>query len=200
MWPWPEPRRTRWQEREFVVRCTAGLQQRRARWLDIDRQCARRLHRGAERMLLLRLLVVASRLGDGGLWYALMLVLPWLGSPEGLVCTLQMGAAGTLNVVLYRWVKLRTGRERPCVDCPDIRACAKALDRYSFPSGHTLHAVSFSLLLSWHYAAWAPLAWAFTLLVAASRVVLGLHYPSDVVAGALTGFVTAGLLLGLWPW
>jgi undecaprenyl-diphosphatase len=181
MWLWPE--------------------QRRARWLELDRRWARRLHRGAERVLLLRLLIVASRLGDGGLWYAIMLVLPWLGgSPDGLVCMLQMLAAGIFNVVLYRWVKLRTGRERPCVDCPDIRACAKALDRYSFPSGHTLHAVSFSLLLSWHYPAWAPLAWGFTLLVAASRVVLGLHYPSDVLAGALTGFVTAGLLLALWPW
>ena len=180
MWPWPEARR--------------------ARWLELDRHWARRLHRGAGCVLLLRLLIVVSLLGDGGLWYALMLVLPWLAHPDGLVCTLQMGAAGTLNVVLYRWVKLRTGRERPCVDCPDIRACAKALDRYSFPSGHTLHAVSFSMLLTHHYPHWAPLAWAFTALVAASRVVLGLHYPSDVLAGALTGFVTAGLLLALWPW
>lgn len=181
MWPWPEASR--------------------ARWLEIDRQWARRLHRGAEQAQLLRLLVVASRLGDGGLWYALMLVLPWLGgNPDGLVCTLQMGAAGVFNVVLYRWAKLRTGRERPCVSCPGIRACARPLDRYSFPSGHTLHAVSFSLLLSWHYPAWAPLAWGFTALVAASRVVLGLHYPSDVLAGALTGFATAGALLALWPW
>lgn len=181
MWLWPE--------------------QRRERWLEIDRQWARWLHRGAQRLPLLWLLGVASRLGDGGLWFALMLVLPWLGgSPNGLVCTLQMGAAGVLNVVIYRFVKLRTGRERPCVGCPGIRACAKALDRYSFPSGHTLHAVSFSVLLSWHYAAWAPLAWGFALLVAASRVVLGLHYPSDVAAGAITGFVTAVMLLALWPW
>src|SRR5690606_41701738 len=61
------------------------------------------------------------------------------------------------------------------------------LDRYSFPSGHTLHAACFQAML---FVAVPAAAWyvlPFTLSVAASRVVLGLHYPSDVAAGAVIG-------------
>lgn len=61
------------------------------------------------------------------------------------------------------------------------------LDRFSFPSGHTLHAVVFSLVATAYYPALGWLVWPFTALVALSRLVLGLHYVSDVLVGALLG-------------
>ncbi|HYR36596.1 MAG TPA: phosphatase PAP2 family protein, partial [Burkholderiales bacterium] len=64
---------------------------------------------------------------------------------------------------------------------------AAPLDAFSFPSGHTLHAVAFTLVALNYYPALAPTLVAFTLLTAGSRVVLGLHYPSDVLAGAALG-------------
>jgi len=85
-------------------------------------------------------------------------------------------------------------RPRPYVDCPGIRACARSLDEYSFPSGHVMHAVAFSVLLGAAYPEFAPAAWLFTLLVALSRVVLGLHYPSDVAFGAAIGLIDAELV------
>jgi undecaprenyl-diphosphatase len=72
-----------------------------------------------------------------------------------------------------------------------VRLAARPLDRYSFPSGHTLHAVCFTLIV---VAEQPPLAWLvvpFALLVALSRVVLGLHYPTDVAAGAVLGALIA---------
>jgi undecaprenyl-diphosphatase len=73
------------------------------------------------------------------------------------------------------------------------------LDEFSFPSGHTLHAVAFSLVAMAHYPV---LAWAlvpFTASVAVSRVVLGLHYPSDVLAATAIGSALAALSLWLVP-
>jgi undecaprenyl-diphosphatase len=71
------------------------------------------------------------------------------------------------------------------------------LDHYSFPSGHTLHAVSFSIVAIHYYPRLAWVVVPFTLLVAVSRVFLGLHYPSDVAAAAGIGLVLAyaGILL-----
>ena len=71
------------------------------------------------------------------------------------------------------------------------------LDRYSFPSGHPLHAVSFSILLVSYYPGLAWLVIPFVVLVALSRLVLGLHYISDVLAGGLIGALLATASLHL---
>ena len=65
------------------------------------------------------------------------------------------------------------------------------LDRYSFPSGHTLHAVCFTWQAVAHFPALAWVLVPMAALIAASRVVLGLHYPSDVIAGAGVGAALA---------
>jgi undecaprenyl-diphosphatase len=171
------------------------LEQRRTRCLAFDRALARALHRGAARPVLLLLLVGASRLADGVFWYAIMLALPLVSGPHGWYTALQMAGVGLTNLIIYSRLKHRIGRARPFTDCPDIRACARALDQFSFPSGHTLHAVAFSLILTHHYPMLALPLWGFVALVAASRVVLGLHYPSDVAVGAAIGALTASLAL-----
>ena len=171
------------------------LDERRTRWIELDRQGARWLHRGAAWPWVLFALVVVSRAGNGVLWYAIMVVLPMLDGPHGWYTALQMAGVGLANLLIYLGIKHRIGRPRPFADCPGIRCCTRALDPFGFPSGHTLHAVAFSLLLAHHYPPFAwPLA-AFTLLTAASRVVLGLHYPSDVAVGAAIGAVTAEIAL-----
>ena len=71
------------------------------------------------------------------------------------------------------------------------------LDRYSFPSGHTLHAVSFTIMIAHFEPLLLPVAIPFAILVAASRVILGLHYPSDVIVGALIGASLASASIGL---
>jgi len=80
---------------------------------------------------------------------------------------------------------------------PGIRACTRTLDEFSFPSGHTLHSVAFSLILTVYYPMFALFVWPFTILIAVSRIVLGLHYPSDVIVGALIGAITAAVSFNL---
>lgn len=150
-----------------------------------------RANRSCDRASVLALFAVVSRLGDGVFWYGLMLALPVLYGKAGAVVALQLGAAGIVGLVVYRYLKQRLSRERPCNLHPRIRAGARPLDRYSFPSGHTLHAVLFSLLTIGTFPALAWLLLPFTVLVALSRVILGLHYPSDVIAGAMVGMALA---------
>jgi undecaprenyl-diphosphatase len=156
-----------------------------------------RLNRGCQGRVVRAGFAGVSRLGDGVFWYVLAAVLPLLFGRQGMVTTVRMFIAGAVGVALYRWLKQRLVRERPCMAMPDIVRGAAPLDRYSFPSGHTLHAVSFSILV---IVAFPQLAWLcapFAMLVAISRVVLGLHYPSDVLAGALLGTVLSCAVLML---
>lgn len=126
-------------------------------------------------------------LGNGWFWYALIACLPWLYGRAGTLTGVQMLVTGFAGVVIYKLIKQRAVRERPFITHSTISCVSVPLDRYSFPSGHTMHAVSFTILMVHAFPAWAlPLA-AFTALVALSRIVLGLHYPTDVAAGAALG-------------
>jgi undecaprenyl-diphosphatase len=146
------------------------------------------------RRLIRRFFSVISRLGDGVFWYSIMLILPWMYPESGWQVSTQMVITGLLSLILYKLLKIRTERERPCTVSNQILQGMPALDRYSFPSGHTMHAVGFSIILLSHYPAWAPLILTFSGMVALSRLVLGLHYPSDVLVGAAIG---CGIAMGV---
>lgn len=166
-------------------------------WIERERSFARWMHRGAAHAWLVGSLNVVSRLGDGWMWYLVMLALPWVDPIEGTACAIRMIAVGLVNLAIYKIIKQCIARPRPYRNCPGIRACAPSLDEYSFPSGHTLHSVAFALILSAYYPPMALIVWPFTLLIAASRVVLGLHYPSDVLVGAVVGGLTAAISFNL---
>lgn len=97
--------------------------------------------------------------------------------------------------MLYRWLKAKTSRPRPYQVNRAITCNARPLDQFSFPSGHTLHAVAFTTIAIAYYPQLALLLIPFAFLVALSRMVLGLHYPSDVLAGAAIGAAIAGISL-----
>ncbi len=130
---------------------------------------------------------VISRLGNGVFWYVLILMLPVIHGLEAIPVALQMVLVGVAGLLIYKWLKTSTERVRPYRYNDSILQNVPALDQFSFPSGHTLHAVGFSWVLLAYYPQWALLVVPFTVLVALSRMVLGLHYPSDVLIGAALG-------------
>ena len=160
--------------------------------------CLRSNHWCARRGVL-HMFAAISRLGDGLFWYALMLALPAFDGRDGVRASLHLAATGLASLLLYTLLKRWTRRPRPFARDGRIRAWIAPLDEFGFPSGHTLHAVAFSLVALAYYPALSWLLLPFSAGVAVSRVVLGLHYPSDVLAATAIGCALAGCSLWLVP-
>lgn len=157
------------------------------------------LNRGCRMRVIRELFTAVSRLGDGVLWYVLIGLLPLVYGERGVAAAMRMALAGALGALLYKYLKARLVRERPFISHLGIVQGTHALDRYSFPSGHTLHAVCFTTLALDCFPELNLLLIPFAALVALSRVVLGLHYPSDVLVGASLGVSIATGAIALFP-
>ncbi|MGV6817349.1 MAG: phosphatase PAP2 family protein [Thiotrichales bacterium] len=144
-----------------------------------------------------RLFSIVSRLGDGVFWYVLIALLPLFYGVEAWWVSFLMLLTGGISLAVYKFLKVATERHRPFMMSNNIFQNVAALDLYSFPSGHTMHAVGFSTVLLSFYPQWAVLVLPFASLVAVSRLVLGLHYPSDVLVGAGIGFSIAMLVVSV---
>lgn len=143
---------------------------------------------------------VVSRLGDGLFWYV-MLATVWLW--QGLLYRLQiiyLLLGGSVGTGIYKLLKSKTVRPRPYQVHQVIRLGERPLDHFSFPSGHTLHAVMITTVLGYIQPLLLVLMLPFTILVALSRMVLGLHYPSDVAVGALIGGLVASGIISAAPY
>jgi undecaprenyl-diphosphatase len=169
-----------------------------ARCVEFELLFCQRINRRLNSSLIQTGFAIISRLGDGILWYSIMLCLPLLYGIEGLNSTLIMTLVGVINLTLYKLLKKKTCRARPYQASDLIVLGTKPLDHYSFPSGHTLHAVAFTIILVSHYPYMGWIIIPFSILVAMSRVILGLHYPTDVIAGAILGTTTSLLALSLF--
>lgn len=164
---------------------------------ELEVSLCRSWSRSGQRRWIQRPFAVVSRLGDGVFWYSLIAVLPLIYGQAGLQASLHMTLTGLAALLIYKALKGVTRRERPCCYASDIVALVPPLDHYSFPSGHTLHAVSFSAVALAYFPVLAWLLLPFTALVATSRVILGLHYPSDVLVATLMGLALAGATFAL---
>lgn len=155
-----------------------------------DRKLMRRLNQWEAPHWIRRWMVVASRGGDGWLWSVIGLILLLFGG-ERRFAALEAGlvsvGAGQLAFFILKRV---IGRERPCATEPHCWALLLPPDRFSFPSGHTITAFAIAVSLGLYYPALLVGLIFCAFSVAASRVILGLHYMSDVIAGILIGVAT----------
>lgn len=141
-----------------------------------------------------------SRLADGWLWLCVAVILAAGGDPSWRAMAAGAIAAGVTNGLLV-YLKRRFRRPRPCDVCPHpLFADVKPPDPFSFPSGHSMNAFAVGTVLALHFPLMAPVVLLMATSIAASRVVLGMHYVSDVVAGSalgtIVGATTYVLLLG----
>ena len=168
-------------------------------WLQHDRGWTRRCNGLGSWRGVRGYFAAVSRLGDGIAWYALMTVLALIEGSRGAQAAAHMAVTGLVSLLLYKGLKRWTRRPRPFAADIRVRAWIAPLDEFSFPSGHTLHAVTFTLVALAYFPALAWILLPFTASIALSRVVLGLHYPSDVLAASLIGTALASLSLWAVP-
>ncbi|MBZ5724453.1 MAG: phosphatase PAP2 family protein [Acidobacteriia bacterium] len=138
-------------------------------------------------------MIAATRAGDGWLWYAMGLVILLFGGEQRVAATGAAALAAGLGIAIFLRLKKAAGRRRPCAFQPHCWATLLPPDQFSFPSGHTITAFAVAVALSLFYPELALGMLFCALSVAASRILLGLHFLSDVVAGAAIG---AGLAYG----
>ena len=138
-------------------------------------------------------MLAATRGGDGGLWYALGLAVALYGGRERFHALLAATLAVVAGIALFLELKRLFRRKRPCAMEAHCWADLLPPDQFSFPSGHTITAFAVAVSLGGFYPEILPGLLFCAVSIAASRVVLGMHFLSDVLAGAALG-ATLGAL------
>ena len=141
-------------------------------------------------------MILASALGAGGFIWIIFGSIAGI-FPRHTAAMWRLWLAVALSFVLVDVViKPFVHRARPFEALPEITLLDARPTSPSFPSGHAAMAIAGALAGTQLMPGAAVVLWPIAALVCASRTYLGVHWPSDVLAGALLGFFTAWFVLG----
>lgn len=129
----------------------------------------------------------ATRGGDGWLWYAMGLVILLVGGAARFQAVAAAGLAAGTGIALFLRLKKSANRKRPGAYEQHCWATLLPPDQFSFPSGHTITAFAVAVSLSRFYPSLAAGLLFCAISIGASRILLGMHFLSDVLAGAAIG-------------
>ena len=138
-----------------------------------------------------------SRLGDGPLYALVGALAAWLGGELGREFLAHGLLAFLIELPLYLALKNTIRRSRPADAHDALLAFIKPSDKFSFPSGHTAAAFVMACIVIAYMPPLAVLVLPLAVSIGASRVALGVHYPTDIVAGMVLGCSAASLALYL---
>ena len=156
-----------------------------------DHNLMRRINRWPAPRWIQLWMLCATRGGDGWLWYGMGLVVLLFGGAGRFAAVAAAALAAGVGIALFLKLKKATGRKRPCALEPHCWAKLLPPDQFSFPSGHTITAFSVAVSLSLFYPTLAVGLLFCAISVAASRIITGMHFLSDVLAGAAIGSLLA---------
>lgn len=132
-----------------------------------------------------------SRTGDGYLYVALALVAWLINNSTGEKFLIAGLLAFAMELPIYFILKSAFKRERPFIHLHGARFALIPSDQFSLPSGHTAGAFLMASIISVVFPGFSALAFIWAGLIGLSRVMLGVHYPSDIIAGACLGISSA---------
>src|ERR1700741_3616566 len=152
-----------------------------------DHRVMRRVNRWKAPRWIRYWMIAATRVGDGWLWYSLAIILLIVGGPNPSAAVSTSACAALAGVFVFKALKKISHRQRPCHMEPHCWSRVLPPDQFSFPSGHTMTAFSIALVVSYFYPGLEGALYFLAASIAVSRVVLGMHFMSDVLAGAILG-------------
>lgn len=128
-----------------------------------------------------------SKSGDGYLYPAVAFVFWLMNRQLGALLFSSALAAFSIELPLYKLVKHVVRRSRPCGALCPVEPRTRVMDRFSFPSGHTAGAFLMATVVGSFFPFIAAAFFVWAALVGLSRIYLGVHYPTDVLAGMVVG-------------
>jgi undecaprenyl-diphosphatase len=152
-----------------------------------DHRLMHRVHRWRAPRWIRHWMICATRGGDGWLWCLLGAMILLFGGPLRFEAVGAGALASGAGIVVFLKLKRLAGRKRPCAVEPHCWATLLPPDQFSFPSGHTITAFAVTVSIGHFYPALMAGLLFCAVSVAISRVLLGMHFLSDVVAGAVIG-------------
>ena len=157
----------------------------------IDNALFFRFSRLSKNNLIITISYFFSKSGDFSSYLIFTLIAFQIQNPHLAYLIKLVFIAMLIERPLYFIIKNNIKRHRPFQTIPGIKNLIEAPDKFSFPSGHTSFSFLFASLCTYVFPEFIFLflLWAFS--VGISRVVLGVHYPGDVIAGAILGIITS---------
>jgi len=130
----------------------------------------------------------------------LIIYLGYFGEKKGRITLLVLlFAAGMSDAICAQIIKPWVGRIRPSHEFIEyINLLVSKGGKWSFPSNHAANSFAFATVLSYFYDKNKIILFSIASLIAFSRVYVGVHYPTDIFFGALTGYIISWIILSLW--
>ena len=116
-----------------------------------------------------------------------LVIFLWLKKMRGLALVLATAISVSISDFLGATLKELIARDRPCHVLSHVKDIANCSNSFSFPSNHAINSFTFATIITRAYKNFAFILYISALLIGYSRVYLGVHYPTDVLSGALCG-------------
>ncbi|WP_298771498.1 phosphatase PAP2 family protein [uncultured Shewanella sp.] len=161
--------------------------------LQLDKLAFSQVNKLAHRYQLMKVFSMVSIIGNGPAYLYLMVLLQ-LSHPKGQVLFNLAGSSLLLAFPLYFLCKNISRRRRPCHENEFMTFPFEPSDRFSLPSGHATAAFVMATSVSYVFPSLTALAYLCAFFIGCSRVILGVHYPLDIIAGSFLGTLSVHLI------
>jgi undecaprenyl-diphosphatase len=124
-----------------------------------------------------------------------LLLLTKGGRPGRIAALLLIPTVALSDQLNSSFLKFLVDRPRPCLELANVHLLVGCGSGYSFPSSHAVNNFAAAMVLSYFLPRWTWAFFSYASLICFSRIYVGVHYPSDVIAGAMIGLAVGFVVI-----